>query len=70
MQFALSIFGAADKLAVKLGEQVWGSGVDAELELHGAAHQIPDLDLHGTAQLQGKKNNKDLKNTYHYNNFG
>lgn len=53
--FAFSIFGAVDGLAVKLGEQVRGSGVDVELELHGAAHQIPDLDLHCAGWLQGKK---------------
>ncbi|TNN66373.1 hypothetical protein EYF80_023412 [Liparis tanakae] len=40
---------------MKLGEQVRGSGVDAELELHGAAHMIPDLDLHRAARLQGQK---------------
>lgn len=47
--FALSIVGAVNRLAVKLREQVRGSGVDIELILHRAAHHVPDLDLHCTA---------------------
>lgn len=53
--FALSILRAAEGLAVKLGDQVRGSGVDVELILHGAAHHVPDLDLHCATQLQGKQ---------------
>lgn len=51
-QFSLSVFRAAE---VKLGEQVRGSGVGFELILHGAAHYIPNLDLHRPEQLLGGK---------------
>lgn len=47
--FALSIVRAVNRLAVKLCEQVRGSGVDVELILHRAAHHVPNLDLHCTA---------------------
>lgn len=51
-QFSLSVFRIAE---VKLGEQVRGSGVDFDLILHGAAHYIPNLDLHRPEQLPGGK---------------
>ena len=54
------------KLALELGEQVWGPWVDVELELHGAAQQIPDLDLHRTALLQREREEENIQQHQEY----